>query len=77
MAELDMVNHPPHYSSDIKCKNCGTKIDCIDIIENMPFPKGSAIKYLWRAGKKNDAIEDLKKAIWYINRMIEVLQRGD
>ena len=50
-------------------------IECIDVVKDMNFPLGNAIKYLWRAGKKlydgDDAIKskikDLKKAIWYIN----------
>jgi hypothetical protein len=37
----------------------------------MNFCLGNAIKYIWRADLKNDSVEDLKKAIWYINREIE------
>jgi hypothetical protein len=40
----------------------------------MGFCLGNAIKYIWRADLKNDAIEDLKKAIWYIER--EIQKRG-
>lgn len=67
----DMVNHPPHYtSSPAKCSKCGHGIECIDVVQHMNFSIGNAVKYLWRAGLKNDAIEDLKKAVWYINTEI-------
>lgn len=60
----DMVNHPPHYN------NHPSGVEAIEITEWFSFSLGSAIKYIWRAGEKNDAIEDLKKASWYINREI-------
>jgi hypothetical protein len=41
----------------------------------MNFCCGNAIKYLWRAGEKGDAIEDLRKALWYVDREIERLER--
>jgi hypothetical protein len=37
----------------------------------MGFNLGNAVKYVWRADLKSDAIEDLKKAVWYINREID------
>ena len=61
----DTVNHPPHYTAH------PSKIECIQITEHMNFCLGNAIKYLWRADLKHDAIEDLKKAVWYVNREIE------
>lgn len=67
---VDPVNHPPHYSSH------PSGIECIDVVEHMGFCIGNAIKYLWRAGKKGDLIEDLKKAKWYIDREIERLERA-
>lgn len=60
----DMVNHPPHYSEH------PSGIECIEITELMPFHLGNAFKYVFRAGKKHDAIEDLNKAMWYVNRAI-------
>lgn len=61
------VNHPSHY-------NLG-KIEVIDYIEDqdLGFCLGNAIKYISRAGKKNPdkEIEDLEKAIWYIQRRIK------
>ena len=71
----DMINNPPHYTiGPAKCGACGERIECIDVVKHMNFSKGNAIKYLWRSGFKGDAIEDLKKSIWYINQMIEDLE---
>jgi hypothetical protein len=61
----DQVNNPKHYTSH------PSGIDCIQITEHMGFNLGNAIKYLWRSDLKNDAIEDLNKAIWYILREID------
>lgn len=70
------VNHPKHYTSD------PSGIECIDITKHRDFCIGNAIKYLWRAGLKQEEgmtdnqkqIEDLEKAIWYINAEIEMLK---
>lgn len=66
----DMVNHPEHYTDG--------GIETIDFIEakNLPYHLGNAVKYVSRAGKKNPekTIEDLQKAIWYINRYISFLE---
>ena len=61
----DKVNHPSHY-------NVG-KIEVIDAIEDwgLGFHLGNVVKYVARADHKQDAIEDLKKASWYLNREIE------
>ena len=62
----DNVNHPKHYTSH------KSGVECIQVTEHMNFCIGNAIKSLWRAGLKgNSQIEDLEKAIWYINREIE------
>lgn len=67
----DAVNSPSHYiSHPSRCDCCGKTIECIQITEHMNFCLGNAIKYIWRAGLKNDAIEDLRKARWYIDREI-------
>ena len=68
----DNVNNPYHYTD--------SKIEVIDYIEDkkLGFCLGNAIKYISRAGKKNSngrsvkekEVEDLKKAIWYLNRRI-------
>jgi hypothetical protein len=63
------VNHPQHY-------NQIQGVECIDVIEQMPFNTGNAMKYLGRYLDKGEPITDLEKAIWYINREIERL-RGE
>jgi hypothetical protein len=60
----DVIDHPPHYASH------PSGVECITIVETMCFNVGNAIKYLWRAGLKGDALEDLKKARWYVDREI-------
>jgi hypothetical protein len=72
----DNVNHPSHYT--------GGSIECIDAIKEatcdlrgiMAICTGNAIKYLWRWHRKNGT-EDLKKARWYINRLIYEIESGD
>ena len=71
----DPVNHPSHYTDG--------RIEVIDFIEDKGFGfcLGNAVKYISRAGKKDPGcphkeIEDLQKAIWYINRRIKELE-GD
>jgi hypothetical protein len=69
----DNVNHPKHYTPH------PSGIECIEIVKHHNFCVGNAIKYLWRAGLKGDKtkeIEDLKKAVWYINKQIEDLEGG-
>ena len=70
-----MVNHPPHYKTGAHCPGCGREIEAIDIIEDMTLVRGTAVKYLIRAGEKYDTVEDLQKAIWYINREIAKIER--
>lgn len=66
----DPVNHPSHYTSHpAKCE-CGRGIEAIQVTEHMGFNLGNATKYVWRCDLKKDAIEDLKKARWYIDREI-------
>ena len=62
---MDSIDHPEHYTSH------PSGIECIAITEHMGFCLGNAIKYIWRADLKGSSIEDLRKAIWYINREIE------
>ena len=61
----DAVNSPKHYTAH------PSGIECIKITEHMGFCLGNAIKYIWRADLKNDALEDLEKAKWYIQREID------
>ena len=75
----DKVNHPSHYTwlKDL----CG--IEVIDITRHMDFNLGNSIKYILRSGHKKEegytdkqkTIEDLKKAIWYLNDEINMLQK--
>lgn len=65
------VNHPERYGGD-------TTYECIKVLESWLSPeeykgflKGNAIKYLCRAGKKDEIVQELKKANWYINKLIE------
>ena len=60
-----MVNHPPHY--------IGNGVEVIDVIESwgMGYHIGNAVKYILRAGRKDDAVQDLQKARWYIKRAAE------
>jgi len=67
--KYESVNHPPHYNKH------PSGVECIDIIEHMPYNIGAAMKYLWRVGLKPgvSSEEDLRKAIWYIEREIQRL----
>ena len=61
----DLVAHPNHYTSH------PSGIECLQITEHMNFCLGNALKYIWRCDMKMKPIEDLKKAIFYIEREIE------
>ena len=73
-AEEDVVNNPSHYNKG--------GIECIEAIEQSMTPssfkgylKGNVQKYMWRYESKTRPGEDLKKARWYLNKLIEV--QGD
>ena len=68
----DLVNHPPHYEEQ------AIKLEPIDFCERLPFCEGNALKYCFRAGHKNGAseLQDLKKALWYLNRSEDVLNEN-
>ena len=73
--DVDMVNSPHHYiSSNAKCDHCKASIECIEVTRHHNFNIGNAIKYLWRCEYKGKKIEDLYKAIWYINDEIDRLE---
>lgn len=59
------MNHPAHYTAH------PSGVECIQVTEHMSFCLGNAVKYIWRADLKHDAIEDLRKAQWYLAREIE------
>lgn len=60
----DNVNHPKHYTAH------PSGVECIDITEHLNFCLGNAIKYIWRVDEKGDALENLRKAKWYLEREI-------
>lgn len=57
----DAVNHPTHYANGTT-----TEVECIMFTRNMSFDLGNAFKYVWRAGHKDNAKQDLEKALWYL-----------
>ena len=71
--KTDSVNHPAHYNSH------PSGIECIEIARHHNFNIGNSMKYLWRAGLKSEEgmedadkqVEDLNKAIWYIQDEIK------
>ena len=71
----DMVNHPAHYNQGgIECIDC-IKSAIVGKVGIEAFCAGNAIKYLWRYEEKN-GVEDVKKARWYIDRLIKELENG-
>lgn len=65
----NVIDHPSHYR--------GTKYECIEVMADIltlaqlkGFCIGNAFKYLWRAGKKGDMLEDIKKASWYLDYLV-------
>lgn len=71
----DNVNHPEHYQSE-------DGIECIDAITSAieglegseAFFVGTIIKYLWRYRKKGTPLEDLEKAKWYLDELIDAIK---
>ena len=66
---VDMVNHPPHYNQN--------NVECIDAIESATgqyfryYLQGNVMKYLWRFDYKGEPVKDLKKAQWYLEKLIK------
>lgn len=80
MADIEsdkkVINHPQRYGGD-------TQYECVKVLkawmseeEYRGWLKGSAIKYLCRLGKKDDAVQELNKSAWYINKLIESYVEG-
>ena len=72
--EGDQVNHPSHYTQG--------SIECIDAIAStlghgafVDFLRAQVIKYMWRLGRKGEALEDAKKGAWYVNRLVAELAK--
>ena len=53
------ATNPAHYRQ-------GSGVECIDVVRHLPFSQGNAMKYVWRAGHKDDIKQDLDKALWYV-----------
>lgn len=66
-AAVDEINHPTHYTQV-------PGVECIDVIEAlaMPYHLGCALKYLWRWDMKATPKANIRKAIWYLERWLEV-----
>ena len=65
----EMVDHPSHYYMG--------KFEAIDVIEdwNLGFNLGNTVKYISRAGHKDNILQDLKKALWYLDREIKRIEK--
>lgn len=70
MSASDPVNHPMHYNSH------PSGVECITVTRHMSFNLGNVVKYLWRAGLKDQTppLQDLKKARWYLDDEIKRLE---
>ena len=69
-ATNDVVNHPKHYT------DTPFGLEVIEITDKYDFSVGNALKFILKAGKKGDAIEDLEKAVWYLNHKIELMKKN-
>ena len=67
----DAINHPAHYTAH------PSGVECIQVTEHMGFNLGNAVKYIWRCDLKRSAIEDLQKAIWYLEREVALRQQQE
>lgn len=68
----EQVNHPEHYGGELNI------YEAIKVIENwqLDFHLGNTVKYISRAGKKEDMLQDLEKAKWYLERKITQLKKS-
>lgn len=74
----ETVNHPQHYNSlPATCDKCGENIECISVVRHLSFNLGNALKYIWRANYKENTVEDLRKAIWYLEDEIKQRERNE
>ena len=67
MTSEDLVNYPPHYTSN------SSGVETIELTENLSFNTGNALKYVSRYRLKNSPVQDIEKAIFYVKREIERL----
>jgi hypothetical protein len=66
LTKPDMVNHPKHYTSH------PSGVECIEITRHMGYNLGNAVKYIWRCDLKKEAVEDLEKAVFYLQDEIKM-----
>jgi hypothetical protein len=66
---IEAVDHPKHYNAH------PSGIEAVEACEHLSFNLGNALKYLWRVGLKGDAVEDLRKAEWYLTREAQRLRQ--
>jgi hypothetical protein len=68
----ELVNHPKHYGGK------DNPYEAIKVIEawDLGFCLGNTVKYISRAGKKDETIQELEKALWYLKREIKNLKDG-
>lgn len=62
----EQINHPSHYNSH------PSKIECIEMIRRFDFNLGSSFKYLYRRDEKENLIQDIKKALWYVQDELKI-----
>lgn len=72
VVEKELVNHPQHYGGK------DNPYEAIKVIEawKLNFCLGNTIKYISRAGKKDNTVQELEKALWYLQREIKNLKDG-
>ncbi len=69
--QFDPVKRARHYNVS------PSGVECIEVVEHMNFCLGNAMKYIWRAGEKDDKLQDLQKARYYLDREIKRLTKVD
>ena len=69
--KVEQVNHPNHYGGEDNTYEAIKVIDAWDL----GFSLGNTVKYISRAGKKDKELQDLKKALWYLQHYIETLEK--
>lgn len=74
--EPDMVNSPPHYTQVVLSN--GARVECVEIIEalDLPYHLACVFKYIWRLNDKGSRLENLRKARWYLNRWIMIVENS-
>lgn len=75
-SQKEMVNHPSHYKNN-KYEAIDIMLDVFGKDKTVAFCELNAFKYLWRSDNKGTDIQDKKKAIWYINKYIELKENKD